>query len=268
MARNDEEIKRVLDRYDNEPDLVVNRQSQSNVSLIPFIIFLVSFYFIFNFYSENKTKIQEFKNTVTSKVEVTEKLVPEALSKKKASLHYAIRNGKVGDVKQVLSTNTININDIVDGMTPIMLAASRGNVEIIDLLYTQGADPNKRGSMQRTALQYAAEKNHIEAAKRLLAYGADIDAYDNGHLTPLVMAANRGYTDLGLLFIEKGADVNIQHIEGWTALIDATAKNDVKLVKALLEAGANKDLKAKNGLKAIDYARQYGFKKIEKILSQ
>lgn len=81
-------------------------------------------------------------------------------------------------------------------MTPIMLAASRGNVEIIDLLFTQGADPNKRGSMQRTALQYAAEKNRIEAAERLLAYGADIDAHDNGRLTPLIMAASRGYTNI------------------------------------------------------------------------
>lgn len=82
------------------------------------------------------------------------------------------------------------------------------------------------------------------------------------------MAANRGYTELGLLLIEKGADVNIQHSAGWAALIDATARNDVKLVKALLRVGANKNLKTNNGLKAIDYARQYGFKNLEKILNK
>lgn len=268
MSRNDEELRRQLERYDDEPDLVVDRQSQSSVSIIPIIIFFVGIYFLFNFYSDNKTTFHALFNSVTSEVATKEKLIPKVITRNDTNLHQVIPNGKIEEIKQALIANKHAINDVVNGMTPIMLAASRGNVEIIDLLFTQGADPNKRGSMQRTALQYAAEKNHIEAAKRLLSYGADINAYDNGHLTPLVMAANRGYTDLGLLFIEKGADVDIQHVEGWTALIDATAKNDVKLVKALLEAGANKDLKAKNGLKAIDYARQYGYKKIEKILSQ
>ena len=268
MSGNDEEIRKVLGRYDEEPDLVVNRQSQSNVSIIPFIIFLVVLYFVFNFYSENKDSIQAYTRAITSKVPATEKLIPKVTSKNKLTLHQLIANEKVDEIKQALIRNKETINEVVNGMTPIMLAASKGNVEIIDLLFTQGADPNKRGSMQRTALQYAAEKNHIEAAKRLLAYGADIDAYDNGRLTPLVMAASRGYTELSLFFIEKGADVDIQHVDGWTALIDATAHNDVKVVKALLKAGANKDLQAKNGLKAIDYARQYGFKNLEIILSK
>jgi ankyrin repeat protein len=266
MSRNDEELRKQLAQYDDEPDLVVNRQSQSNTSILPIIILFVGLYFVFNYYSENKQTVQGLTETVKSKLAATEKIVPKTLSNNDVKLHQTIANGKVEQVKQALLTDKKAINDVVNGMTPIMLAASRGNVEIIDLLFTQGADPNKRGSMQRTALQYAVEKNRIEAAERLLAYGADIDAYDNGRLTPLIMAANRGYTELGLLFIEKGADVNIQHSAGWTALIDATAKNDVKLVEALLRVGADKDLKANNGLKAIDYARQYGFKNLEKIL--
>ncbi len=268
MSGNDEELRRMVERYDDEPDLVVNRQSKSNGSIVSFIILFLGLYFLFNFYSENKAVVQSFTQSITSKVAIPEKLIPKAVSQKTTSLHQIIHSGNTDEVKQALISDKETINEVVNGMTPIMLAASKGNVEMIDLLFTQGADPNKRGSMKRTALQYAAEKNHLEASKRLLAYGADIDAYDNGKLTPLIMAANRGYTELGLLLIEKGADVDIQHIEGWTALIDATAKNDVKLVIALLKAGADKDLKAKNGLKAIDYARQYGFKNLEVILSK
>ena len=268
MSGNDEELRRMVDRYDDEPDLVVNRQSQSSGSIVTIIILFICLYFLFNFYSENKDVVQSFTQSITSKVEIPEKLVPKSVSQKAVSLHQIIPIGNSNEVKQALISDKKAINRVVNGMTPIMLAASRGNVEIIDLLFTQGADPNKRGSMKRTALQYAAEKNHLEVAKRLLAYGADIDAYDNGKLTPLIMAANRGYTELGLLLIEKGADVDIQHVEGWTALIDATAKNDVKLVNALLKAGADKELKAKNGLKAVDYARQYGFKNLEKILTK
>jgi len=185
-----------------------------------------------------------------------------------ASIHQLISSGNIEAIKsQLLLLEDKEINEVVGGMTPIMLAASMGNTELIDLLFTQGADPNKRGSMKRTALQYATEKNHIETAKQLLSYGADIDAYDNGRLTPLIMTASRGHTELGLIFINKGADVNIQHSQGWTALIDAVAHNDVNLAKALLKAGADKELKGKNGLRAIDYARQYEHKRMVKLLS-
>jgi ankyrin repeat protein len=147
-----------------------------------------------------------------------------------------------------------------------MLAASLGNVEIIDFLFTQGADPNKRGSMQRTASQYATAKNHIAAAKRLLAYGANVDARDNGHITPLIMAADRGYTELALIYISKGAKVNSQHSQGWTALIEAVIRNNPALAKALPKAGADKELVTKDSMRAIDYARQYGHKELLAIL--
>lgn len=268
MSQNDEELRKVLNRYDDEPDLVVNRQSNPSVSIIPFIIILVGFYFLFNFYSENKSKFQQLAKSVSPKISYTKQSIPKLKQENQTDLHRLISSGEAEKFKEALRLNKKAIDDVINGLTPIMLAASTGNDEIIHFLLTSGADPNKRGSMQRTALQYAAEKNHINAAKRLLAYGADVNAYDNGRLTPLIMAANRGYTDLALLFIQNGADVDIQHVEGWTALIDATARNDVKLVKALLLAGADKDLKAKNGLKALDYARQYGFKKLEMILSK
>ncbi len=266
MSQEDEEIKRQIDLYEDESGRVVDRQAQSSVSIVPIIIFFVVIYLLFHLYSENEAVIQSITKSVKSKVTIPQQFVPNSLSKE-SSLHNVIPKGKVADIKLVLLSNRETINDVIDGMTPMMLAASRGNVDIIELLFTLGADPNKRGSMERTALQYAAEKNHIEAVKRLLSYGADIDAYDNGRLTPLIMAASRGYTDLGLLFVEKGADVNIQHIDGWTALIDAAAHGDTQLVVALLNAGANKELSAKNGMKAIDYARQYGFNNLVKILS-
>ncbi|NOG61753.1 MAG: ankyrin repeat domain-containing protein [Proteobacteria bacterium] len=267
MSKEDEEIERIKHLFEDEPDLVVDRQSQTSFSILPIVIAVFVVYLLFNLFSESKSTVQSFTDSVSSKVEKFEEKVLKSRSNE-TSLHQLVTNGKVEEIKRQLFLDKGNINDVVNGMTPIMLAASYGNVEIIDLLFTQGADPNKRGSMERTALQYAAEKNHIEVAKRLLAYGADIDAYDNGRLTPLIMAASRGYTELGLLFVEKGADVNIQHVDGWTALIDATAHGDVKFVKALLKAGADKELSAKNGKKALDYAKEYGFENMVKILSK
>jgi uncharacterized protein len=263
-----EEIRREQ-LYDDEDDLVVNRQSKSDFTLLPIIIALFVIYLLFNVLSENEFVVQNVTDSISTLSKETTSNIQSTNDVSKASnIHQLVTKGDVNEIKQqLLILNSINLNEVVSGMTPIMLAASQGNVEVIDLLFTQGADPNKRGSMQRTALQYATEKNHIAAVKRLLAYGADIDAYDTGRLSPLIMAANRGHSELALLFIEKGADINIQHVNGWTALIDAVAHGDDKLVSALLREGADKEMVTKNGKRAIDYAREYGFKNIEKMLS-
>lgn len=248
-------------------DLVVERHPRSKFPILT-ISALVAVFILIGYLSKNDLTLKTVTDTTSTIQNILDK---EKLSElnESTSIHYLVVNASVDEIKQqIVSIDREAINAVVDGMTPIMLAASSGNVELIDLLFTQGADPNLRGSMQRTALQYASEKNHIEAARRLLAYGADIDAYDDGRLTPLIMAANRGYTELALLFTEKGADVNIQHVEGWTALIDAVIKDDGRLVNALLKAGANKDLATSNGLKAIDYARQYGHENMVKILGK
>jgi len=266
MSEDDKDSIIQIDVLDDDPESIVERHPRSNLPLLPVIILSVIF-ILYSYVSTHEESVPGSIDTVSSiEAEISTEKQSGTLP---INFHQLVSMGDVKEVEeQIVSVDKETVNNVVSGMTPIMLAAARGSVEIIDLLFTQGADPNKRGSDQRTALQYAAEKNHIDAAKRLLAYGADIDAFDSGRLTPLIMAASRGYTDLGLLFIEKGADVNIQHVQGWTALIDAAAHNDVKLVNALLEAGAKRDLKANNGLRAIDYAEQYGFKNMVEILSE
>ena len=235
---------------------------------LPFkaIVVVVGIYFLFQFLSSGSLSV----HTVVNQKGVTKATVPRQpieTTPQKPSLHQAVSSGNLQILTNLLQqARDEEINQVIDGMTPIMLAATKGSVEMIDLLYTQGADPNKRGSLERTALQYASEKNHIEAAKRLLSYGADIDAYDNGRLTPLIMAANRGHTELGLLFIEKGADLDIQHAQGWTALIDATIRNNQRLVRALLAAGADRNIKMENGMTAYDYAVQYKHKEMIRLL--
>ncbi|HIF50856.1 MAG TPA: hypothetical protein EYQ42_04900 [Thiotrichaceae bacterium] len=265
MSKRNAELRRRQHSLEEEPDLVVDRHPGSNLSVLPIIVIVaIALFFAF----KNNDVIQTVVDTNSLEEVISYAQKPSEVFKV-SNLHQLVSTGSIADIKQqLLELDRETINEVAAGMTPIMLAASQDNVDIIDLLFTQGADPNKRGSMQRTALQYATEKNHIEAAKRLLSYGAEIDAYDDGRLTPLIMAASRGYSELALLYIEKGADVNIQHVQGWTALIDATAHGDIKLVKALIEANADKDLTAANGMKAIDYAREYGFKNIVKLLSK
>ncbi len=267
MSKRTEDLIRRKRVLNEDIDTIVERHPRNNFPVLPIIVLFV-LYLLFNFISKDKPIIQTVTDSTSPNETIPYKQKLSEVSKA-VNFHQLVSSGSVDEVEQqLLLLDEKTINEVVSGMTPIMLAASRGSNEIIDLLFTQGADPNKRGSMQRTALQYATEKNHLEAAKRLLAYGAEIDAYDNGRLTPLIMAADRGYTELGLLFIEKGADVNIQHVQGWTALIDAARNGDEQLVIALIYAGADKNISMKNGMRAADLARQYGHKNIVNILGK
>ena len=245
--------------------IVVERHPVNGISIWS-VLFFVAVAVIVVYWSKSDFDVQMISEIVSPTQTSSNSVNPKQLLQP-ANIHQLISTGKVKAVERMIAElDKDSLNAVVDGMTPIMLASSIGNVEIIDLLFTQGADPNKRGSRKRTALQYATEKNHIEAAKRLLSYGADIDAYDNGQLTPLIMAANRNFTELGLLYTDKGADVNIQQSQGWTALIDAAARNNVKLVKALLDAGASQKFKTNKKLSALDYAKQYEYKEVVALL--
>ncbi|MFT5396885.1 MAG: ankyrin repeat protein [Gammaproteobacteria bacterium] len=266
MSKDEKEI--INERYvvDEDHDSIIERYPRSKLPLFPVVILIVIF--ISYYYVSTNPDSAQVSNDLDPLIELSNSVDKET-QPHSTNLHELISNGTYEEIaEQLYQVDKININRVIGGMTPIMLAASRGSVEIIDLLLTQGADPNKRGSAERTALQYAVEKNHVETAERLLAYGAEIDAFDNGRLTPLIMAADRGFTELALTLLEKGADPNSQHSQGWTALIDAARNGDKKLVNALLEAGAKKDISMKNGMKARDMAKQNGHSDIVNILAE
>ena len=71
---------------------------------------------------------------------------------------------------------------IDESMTPLMKAASKGDIEEIRKLLKEGvADVNAKSSEYgMTALMYAAGNGHTEAIRELVKAGADVNARDNG----------------------------------------------------------------------------------------
>ena len=65
----------------------------------------------------------------------------------------------------------------------------------------------KTGGM--TALLHAARRGQIEAVKALLDGGADIDQASGDGSSPLVLASLNGWFDLAMLLIERGADPSL-----------------------------------------------------------
>ena len=231
------------------------------------LIFLTLALFVVALYFEyaGSDKPENYNEVITGQAEPmlqqhkpqsSSRNIPQAKSSLAQQFYQATARGDLDRMKAMISQlQPSEINAVTNGMTPIMKASSLGKDEMVIFLIEHGANPNKRGSSQRTALQYAAERNRLSVAKILLENGADINGVDNSNLSPLIMAADRRYHDFAMYLIDQGADVNIQHKKGWTALIDASVSGDVKLVKRLLKEGADVNARTSNGWTALEYAK-------------
>jgi ankyrin repeat protein len=89
-------------------------------------------------------------------------------------------------------------------LTPLHLAALRGDAEEVERLLNSGADPNVRDVFGRTPLHYAAARNHKAAAELLLSRGADPNAKDESGETPLDLAAKWCAVDAAELLLGRG----------------------------------------------------------------
>jgi ankyrin repeat protein len=87
-------------------------------------------------------------------------------------------------------------------LTPLHLAALRGDAEEVERLLNSGADPNAKDVFGRTPLHYAAARNHKAAAELLLKHGADPNA--EGGETPLDLAAKWCAVDAAELLLGRG----------------------------------------------------------------
>lgn len=74
-----------------------------------------------------------------------------------------LRTNKV-DIARFLIENGANVNakDLYDGMTSLIGAAARQNVELVKLLLEKGADKSIRDAEGKNALDYAKERNYEE----------------------------------------------------------------------------------------------------------
>ena len=88
--------------------------------------------------------------------------------------------------------NGFNINElfsdpskkyIIGNTTPLMHAASKGNIPVISVLLKRGAQINCSDDAGYTALMHAASHSQLDAVKLLLTYHADINKKDKNGRT-------------------------------------------------------------------------------------
>jgi len=191
------------------------------------------------------------------------------------------------DFVQTLVKTGININGIgSEGFTPLMMAASENEAEIVNYLLIEGADVNQI-SEGWTALLEAADEGSLESMKYLLDAGADVNYYSTPHsptaitmaasegkleclklllqhganingigesIPPLHMAAGEGKRGIVDYLISQNVNVNNKDATGRTALMYAASEAKSYAVRKLVEAGADITIADLNGTTARDYA--------------
>jgi len=118
----------------------------------------------------------------------------------------AVVEGKVAVVKKYLDEGKVKPEDKFFAWTPVLSAASRGQVEVVRLLAERGADLNyKHPATKMTAIAHAAYDNNLPLLEVLLQKGADPNIKMKGGVSVLRMARDMRHAQAVELLEKHGA---------------------------------------------------------------
>jgi len=173
-------------------------------------------------------------------------------------------------------------------LTPLMLAAREGSVELAGILVDASADVNARSGDGKTALALAIFNGNYDVASLLIDRKADVDIPDAQRFTPLFWAVDRRNMETAPNFpwmvtkdplplirklLDAGANPNAlvnntprarmregsPRIVFATALMRAAFAADLELVRLLLERGADPKVVSRDGETMVSAASGLAF---------
>ncbi|RWA08658.1 hypothetical protein EKO27_g6434 [Xylaria grammica] len=228
----------------------------------------------------------------------SEKYINEVNKSFNASLHLAILNSGDDAVEWLLDSGAVVDQPGKNGDTPLIIASSKGKVELVTLLIQYEANVHKPNNKSKTPLLAACQNSNIDVVEELkhsgapvvdvdldgdtcfhmaiwsneespdvirnlfsllVSYGTDINQHNKRGHSPLTLACNLQLPQHVKFLLEFNADVNKKHArKGSTALMEACGQEDDQIVDMLLERNPDMTVRDKHGLTALALACNEG----------
>ncbi|XP_058064051.1 26S proteasome non-ATPase regulatory subunit 10-like [Anopheles bellator] len=205
------------------------------------------------FYELVRKDLAQIYSTLSSNLSLT----TDKDENERLLLHWAAMAGQETLVDNLLRQHP-NQYDAEDDskITPLILAAQGGHLNIVTKLVARGANINQRNARGHSALQYACSKGYIEIAEFLLDTGADVNILDHLNETPLHRAIVMGREAIVQLLLARGANMMIANTAGNTPLHLACDENQKWCAIALLRRGASRNVLNRDGVGPLELAQR------------
>ena len=172
-------------------------------------------------------------------------------------LHVALEKGNLEAVK--LFFEIINLSDKKDDFlnlkigyrerTPLHIAILSNNIELIQLLIKEGADPNTRNRNRKFPLHLAIDIGSLEIIQILMDAGAKWDIKDKNGAPLVHYLAGRGTKEIFDLFSEREINIDLlKKDKNQNLPIHWSVRNGIEMVKRFTTKGT---VNARNKYKQI-----------------
>lgn len=178
---------------------------------------------------------------------------------KQSPMGLAVEN-QVGElVNAFLSGGGVTVG--VNKATLFRSVANKNLVGVVGML-KGGISPNIKNDKGNTPLIVAASIGDIPSVQNLMSYGADVNATNKNGDTALIYAARYNYPKVITELLRPYSlvaplDVDMKNSRGETALYWAAARGNEEAVVRLLAAGADPSIATKAGVTPLQVAEKY-----------
>lgn len=151
-------------------------------------------------------------------------------------------------------------------LTALTLACVAQQPQLVEVVFSHGANVNAIGEHGKTALHHASEFDNVKIVEMLLKNGADVSLQDVDGFSPLHFASLQGNHGVITLLLSERADLGARTVQGCTPLHVAVIYNHLDAVRSLLDGEADPSVVADCGWAPVHFAAAGGFVELLELL--